>query len=257
MRLPNRDYVLEAGLLCPSTSIEQRNWQAHVVKHPLGVGAIARRAGRDGWNTEGWDALEPPVVTERTRERLVGAIANAAQPGQRCGVPELRGRRGGSDPMRLACHDCAPPLLQACDELVNPADGVGTRYADVTEQLLSAVAQGAGVEVSRQDFVRVVHSLWRSPDRLRGLIVLTVGLDPRAARVPVVRLSRDDGVRAEFYLQEPNRLTWRTTYRMAEETRTAAARIGFLMSVPRPAPGLGRLSDLCVVTRRWWESHAH
>lgn len=257
MKLPSRDFLLVGGLACPNSEIDRGVWQEHVVKHPLGVHAIARSFGRDPWTDEGWDKLEPPVVTEEERVNLVRDIAALAEGKLRCEVPEFRGKKAGASLERLACRDCQPPVVARCEKLINAPAGVGVRYTNVTEDLLKELSGENGVQVEAARFHQVLHRLWRSPEKLAGALVLTVGLDGRRAARPVVRISREDGVRAEFYLEEPNRLRWRTTYRAYIQTRTAPQRISFLGDIPRPAPGLGRVSELCVVARRWWEAYGN
>lgn len=255
MKVPSKDVRLAGGLVCPPNEVDRAVWQEHVVKHLLGVNAIARSGGRDPWNVEAWDRLEPATVTEGERVDLVRAIAALAEGKLRCEVPELRGKKAGSDPERLACHDCQPPVVVQCDRLLNGAGGVGERYRGVTESLLAEVGVDAGVQVPALSFHQTLHRLWRTPEKLVGAVVLTIGLEDRRAARPVARISRHDGVRAEFYFEEPDRLRWRTTYREFAKTRSPAQQISFLGDVPRPAPGLGRVSELCVVARRWWEAH--
>lgn len=255
MKVPSRDFSLAGGLLCPSIEIERGVWQEHVVKHPLGVNAIARSAGRDAWNYEGWDQLAPAVVTETERAELLKAIGGLVEGKIRCEVPELRGKKTGSNLERLACRDCEVPVVARCDKLINAPDHVGVRYAAATESLLADLATDAGVQIEPARFHQALHRYWRSPETLAGVVVLTVGLEERRAARPIARISRGDGVRAEFFLEEPNRLRWRTTYRALEQTRTGPQRFGYLIDVPRPVPGLGPLSETCLVARRWWEAH--
>ena len=140
-------------------------------------------------------------------------IAALAEGKLRCEVPELRGKKAGSDPERLACRDCQPPVVVRCDKLVNGPGGVGERYRGVTESLLAQLTVDEGVQISRDTFNQRFNGMWRTPEKLVGAIVLTIGLDDRRRAVPVARISRYDGVRAEFYFEEPDRLRWRTTYR--------------------------------------------
>jgi len=255
MKLPSQDVLLAGGLVCPTNEVDRAVWQEHVVKHLLGVNAIARSGGRDPWTVEAWDRLDPATITESERVDLVRGIAALAEGKLRCEVPELRGKRAGSDPERLACRDCQPPVVVRCDKLLNGPGGVGERYRGITESLLAHLAVHEGVQVPALTFHQALHRMWRTPEKLAGALVLTIGLDDRRAARPVARISRGDGVRAEFYFEEPDRLRWRTTYREFVKTRTAPQQISFLGDVPRPAPGLGRVSELCVVARRWWEAH--
>ena len=138
---------------------------------------------------------------------------------------------------------------------VHTDGGVGGRYAAATEELLTALEEGEGAAIPPAQLHRVIQTLWRAPERLAGLVVLSVGLDARGLR-PIARISRADGVRSELYLEEPNRLRWRTTYRDERSVRTGPQKVSFVGDVARPSFGLP-LSDLCVVPRRWWETHGN
>jgi hypothetical protein len=254
MRLPSREYALPGGLVCPIDEVKREIWQEHVVKHPLGVQAIARSAGRDPWNQEGWDVLEPPALTDSDRTALVGAIAELREGKLRCEVPELRGKKVVSNPARLACRDCQPPVVVRCQKLLNAPGAVGERYRDVTESLLRQLSDDDGVQVSVGAFDTALFKALAMPAKLTGVVVLMVGLDDRRATLPIVRINSHNGVRAEFYLQR-GRLSWRTTYREVARTRTVSALFSFLSDRPRPTPSLGSVSELCVVARRWWEAH--
>ena len=257
MKIPSRQFELAGGLVCPPVEVPRDVWQEHVVKHPLGVEAIARTRGRDPWNREGWDRVDPPVISEPERAEILRAIAALAMGKLRCEVPEIRGKKGGSEGDRLACSVCPPPIVVRCGELLGPPAAVGGRYAAVVDTLLATLANDTGTRVEAARFHEAVGRLWRTPEKLTGLVVLTVGLDARSQTRPIVRVSRDDGVRAEFYLEEPKRMRWRTMYRDQAEVRSAAQRINFLRKVPMPAPRLGPVSDMCVVPRHWWESHGN
>lgn len=255
MKLPSQEFLLSGGLVCPTNEVDRAVWQEHVVKHPLGVNAIATSGGRASWNLEGWDRLEPPTITESERVELVREIAALADGKLRCEVPEFRGKKAGSDPDSLACLTCQAPVVVRCDKVLNGPAKVGERYRDVTESLLAQLTVEAGVQVTVATFHEALHRLWRTPEKLTEAVVLTVGLDARQAVHAVARISRGDGVRAEFYFERPDRLRWRTTYREFVKTQTGPEKISFLMQGPRPAPALGRVSELCVVARRWWEAH--
>jgi hypothetical protein len=257
MKVPSQDYALAGGLVCPVHEVDRGVWQEHVVKHPLGVQALAKSEGVAAWNQEGWDRLEPPAVTEGARAELVSLIAALSEGTLRCAVPELRGKKSGSDPERLACRDCQAPIVVRCEKLLHAPGGVGERYRSVTEDLLAGLTGDAGVAIAAEKFHAALRGMWRTPEKLAGAIVLTVGLENRRGARPIARISRYDGVRTELYFEEPDRLRWRTTYREFAKTRTGPLQISFLSDVPRPAPGLGRVSELCVVARRWWESHGN
>ena len=255
MKLPSRDFLLAGGLVCSARDVDRAVWQEHVVKHLLGVGSIAISRGRDAWNHEAWDRLDPAAVTERERVDLVRGISALAEGKLRCEVPELHGKKRWSDPERLACGECQAPIVVRCDKLLNGPGGVGERYRAVTESLLRQLAGEDAVQITAPRFENAVHRHWRTPEKLAGALLLAVGLDNRRATLPIARINRGDGVRAEFYFEEPDRLRWRTTYREFVKTRSGPQQISFLLQIPRPAPRLGRVSEICLVARRWWETH--
>ena len=46
MKLPESPRSLPGGLVCPDNDVERRVWQAHLLKHPLGVGGPIERSFR-------------------------------------------------------------------------------------------------------------------------------------------------------------------------------------------------------------------
>ena len=64
MKLPSSTRTLPCGLTCPPADIEPGAWQAHLLKHPLGFGSLITYPDRKPWNAEGWDRLEPAIITE-------------------------------------------------------------------------------------------------------------------------------------------------------------------------------------------------
>jgi hypothetical protein len=253
VRLPSRRYELPEGLVCEAIEIQREAWQAHVAKHPLGVWAIARSGRQDAWNAEGWDRLEPPVVTAEQRETLLQKIRGLSEGSLRCEVPELRGKVRGSNPDRLACYDCKAPVIVRCEASLGTADGPGPRYAAVTEQLLAAAEGEALVSTGRAALTMALHRLWQSPHTWKGLIVLSAGVDDRQGAQPIVRITRADGVRAEFYLNASRTLRWRTTYR--NPAPAPAAQLSQLLDFARPSAAVSTLSDRCMVPRPWWETY--
>lgn len=249
MRLPTRTIELPGGLSCPTVRIEQGPWLAHVVKHPIGLDAVLGRPPKAPWNREGWDALTPPVVEYTERDRLVRNIAALEVDGARCGIPELRGARGESDPTRLACHVCPQTLAAQCAWVL---DGVSTAYAAVTMSLLDGLAGTASVPVPKASLTRSLARLFARPGEWSSLSVLSVGLDARQRAIPIARISRADGVRAEFYVQG-RALRWRTTWR--ERPAHAAQAMSFLLDVAPAGNRAAPLSDQCLVDRLWWERH--
>ncbi len=252
MILPSRDLTLTGGLRCAPAVVTPAVWQEHLMKHPLGVHAIASTRGTAAWNREGWDTTTPPVVAESERADLVRAIGGLSSGKKRCEVPEIRSTGAWSDLRELACKSCPAVLATPCAQLCLE---IGTRYAAVTEELLLAVVEGAGVCVTRGALSTAVFSMWRTPEKLVGLTVLTFGLEKRRRDRPLARLNRHDGVRVEMSFREPNHLSWRTTYREAAAVAASKSQILFLTDYLESADSMGPLSDLCVVARRWWESH--
>jgi len=246
MKLPGAKTTLPCGLACPEADIEAGAWQAHLLKHPLGFGALLRYPGIKSWNAEGWDRLEPPVITESRREALVKAIASL--PG--CRFPEIRGG-AGSNPDKLPCYQCHGKTLAECQRLFGFGDPlVSGAYADVALSMLESLSSEKAVAVDRAAVCRRAISLWRSPEALDGLTVGSAGADHDDRLFLTV--SRYDGVRTEFYL-EASALKWRTTYR--ELRATSPRRLVFLLDMNPPDIRAGTLSDQCIVPRHWWENH--
>jgi hypothetical protein len=225
-------------------------WQAHLVKHPLGVSALR---SRQPWNHEGWDATTPPVVTADGREQLVRRILALGQGGERCEVREFRDGRTPEAP-KEPCYRCPPSLLSLCSAVLGEPDGPGRRYAWVIEALLAEVAEDrATVVPSAEVSARLLKGLAR-PAWIEAGTVLAVGVldggdgKPRA----VARIARGDGTRADFYFDASSlNLTWRTTYRQRQSS--VHTRWSFLLQQPAPSPSLP-LSGFYVVPRGWWEA---
>jgi hypothetical protein len=240
--VPRHEVTLPGGLVAPPQAIKLPKWQAHIVKHPMGVGKV-----RDGhpWSAEGWDKTEPPVITTSQRDGLAGRITALAPDGARCPVRELR---GGRSPKAEPCRTCEPPLLHLCAAILNEAESVGRRYAATIEALLQEVAERTAVVVPRSDlFHRLSKSLIR-PAWIEAGTVLAVGTDKG---MDMVRIARADGTRADFSLNG-NGLRWCTTYRVPQAS--PYTRVSFLMEQFAPAPKLP-LSDLYVVPGGWWEAY--
>lgn len=252
MIAPSHDIMLSGGLCCVAAPIAPQVWHEHVVKHPLGVHAIASSRGLAPWNGEGWDKTTPPVVTESERVTLVQKIGGLSSGKMHCGVPEIRGDASWSHLKELACTRCPSPLFVPCERLCRD---VSLRYASVTEELLKEVAEGAGLHVTRELFTRALLRLWRAPEKIEGLTVLTLGLEERRGDRPIARISRHDGVRVEMSFEEPDRLRWRTTYRELAAVKTRVQQISFVSAMLQPADRMGPLSEICVVARHWWETH--
>lgn len=246
IRIPTRGVALPGGLRCAPGEVRVAAWQAHLLKHPLGIGAVRNERP---WNHEAWDVTTPPVVTQEQRERLSGRIVALDPGGDRCQVRELRGARS---PEAEPCYRCQPSLLQQCAVLLDEADGVGRRYAAVIDALLGEVAEDRAMVVPRpQVFGRLFRGLTR-PAWIEAGIVVAVGVEGRSL-APTVRIARGDGTRADFWLNGTE-LVWRTTYRLPQVS--VNTRASFLMDHPAPSPSLS-LSDVYVVPRGWWEAHGN
>lgn len=240
--LPSREIRLPGGYRWAPGAIEPRVWQAHIVKHPLGVYAL-REISRP-WNHEGWDALDPPVVNEAQRARVVAAISELGDKKQRCEVAELRGKRSAS--RQMECMECEPPLIGSCARVLE-ADGVGARYAEVAESIVSAAA--GGELVPRRALTKVLMKGLTSSALWHGLVVMSVGLTKVGN---VARFARADGTLVELYIGPSQLLRWRTAHRTL--VVGANERFSFLSKGPAPDPKLS-LSDVYVVPRDWWQTH--
>lgn len=248
MRLPTKTVALPRGLTCPSRLVPRDVWLAHLVKHPLGIEAASRLGGKGVWNGEGWDRLTPPVVGTDERAALVRNIADLEVDEQHCGVPEFRRGRKASDLDDLACYRCPETLAAQCSWVL---DAPSRAYAAVIDSLISGFEEPATAVVSRLGLTTRLIKLISRPASWAALTVLSVGLDDRSRSNRIARISRADGVRAEFYLRGDS-LEWRTTWRKPPVHATEA--MSFLLDFARPAPA-APLSDLCLVDRLWWESH--
>ena len=241
--IPSQAVSLAGGLRCVPREVQLAAWQAHIVKHPLGVDAVRQGAA---WNREAWDSTRPAVVTAEQRAELTSGIQALGDATSRCGVRELRGGRTPAAP-KEPCYVCEPPLLAQCAGLLDGA-GVGPRYAAATEALLRELAADRALEVPRPELSRRLIARLRHPAWIEAGLVLAVGLEHRQA---LVRIAKGDGTRSDFWLNGVN-LAWRTTYRVP--VTTVNTRWSFLLEHPAPTPSLP-LSDVYVVPRGWWEAH--
>ncbi len=244
--VPSRAVTLPAGLVVHPQAIDLGAWQAHLLKHPLGVSAVRDRAP---WNAEGWDATAPPVVAPAQRESVAARIVALEPAGERCAVRELRGARS---PVAEPCYVCPPPLIHHCAAILDEAGGIGRGYAAVIEAVLAEVAAPEAVAVPRAELAKRLIAGLRQPAWIEAGTVLGVGLltfpgGPAA----VARINRADGTRVELRLDRGS-WKWRTTYRIRQVS--AASRWSFLTDHPRPEPSLP-LSEMYVVPRRWWEAY--
>lgn len=243
--VPSAAMQFPGGLRCAPSVIAVESWQGHILKHPFGLHAIRRRKGAP-WNEEGWDQVEPPVVTAEQRAEASSRITALGDAQQRCPVPELRAGRGVE--IEPECYACRAPLLTGCARLLGDS-GIGARYAEATEQVLREVADG--VAVPRKTLGALLMRHLRNPAVWSKLVIMAVGrVGPE--RRPVARASRADGVRVELTVRDQG-LSWRTTYRIAQKEGSFAS-LSFMQDHPVPDPRLP-LSDQYVVPRGWWERH--
>lgn len=244
-KIPATEIALPGGIQCAPRQVELPAWQAHVLKHPLGLNGARRARCVDAWNAERWDTLVPAAIDEKERANLFARIGGLGDNHQRCPVAEVRGKLGaGSEP---ECYACREPLILGCARIVNE---VGDRYAIVTERVLSALADG--LLVKRAELSRRVMAALRDPAALARLVVLSAGKASRSQGW-FVRISRSDGVRVELSLGAQGRAEWRTTYREPKVTDPFGM-ASFLLESLIPDPSLS-LSDVYGVPRGWWEGH--
>lgn len=249
MKVPSRAFALPARLRIEPREVDSTAWQAHVVKHPFGMGALMHANGGRGraWNLEGWDGLTPPVITGELRRARVAAIQALAVDGASCQLGRLhRESYGGEAPVGWQkCYECQRALAGACAE--STAD-IGGRYRDVVDETLASIADEQGLVVSQLVLARLITPKARRPD-LNGLVVLTAGLIA-GGTMPGVRVHRWDGVRVEL-TRHFGQLSWRTTLR--RPPADDGARITFLLAgATQPATMRDALSGMCVVPRHWW-----
>jgi len=251
MKLPDSPQVLPGGLVCRPKEIARGVWQAHLLKHPLGIGALIDHDGEAPWNLEGWDQLEPPAITQARRDEIVEALGGMGGQGSACRLPEIRGLIE-SDKDHLPCYGCAGNALDTCEMLLGTGEAprVAQEYLRVTLELLASVDSVRGKVVARAEFCRKVTSLWRSPDKLVGLTVAHAGT--LANGVAILWITRFDGVQSQYYF-EGDDVRWKTTYR--EKRSAPVPQMNFLLDMKPPLARAGDLSDKCIVPRHWWENH--
>ncbi len=248
MRVPSRTYRLAPSATVVDREIDLEAWQAHVISHPFGLETIRRGTKVEGfrrWNHEGWDRLDPPLLTEARRIQLTTAIRQLRDGGRRCGVDELE-MLETSDPWStspVGCYDCGPMLTQACaGQLVEVSRAYAAFVDDTLSQLedaevISRRALPAALERSRlADDVPIVGTL----GELRGEHANAWGL----------RFNRPDGVRVEVR-EDGDRFFWRTTYRNRVD-RWADVRAHLLSHLAGHDP-TEDLSGKALVPRPWRE----
>lgn len=248
MILPSTDVQLPSGLVWRGKEIEPAIWQAHLVKHVLGVNELRQWGPKAPWNRERWHELG--AIDEERRARLVAKIVALRNEKQRCEVPELRGKVAEERSAKLECERCKPPVLHQCGKLLH-GDQISQRYAAVTEAALRALVGGALMQ--RAALTKILYSATRSPERctlLRSeLVVMSSGRDNAG---PIVRVCRSDGVRVDLY-RAGSSLSWRTTLRN-QQALEGLGWVSHVLDAPAKDAKLS-LSEEYVVPRDWFNRH--
>lgn len=244
MRIPNEPVRFTRSVHAQPREIDVRVWQAHVLKHPFGLGALYNLGPLDGerrWNAEGWD--EAGVIGREERAARVAEILALVIDGLRCGASRLDREefRGEAPYERMPCYECR--LADACEKVTRP---IGDRYARELFRSFEALADS--VEVRRAAFSTRVLKQARTGPPPPNAAVLSVGRLNSGVRG--ARISLGCGIRTELYLQG-RFLLWRTTYR--RRLRAPSDHVNFLTAILSPVAGLS-LSDRVLVARQWWES---
>lgn len=245
MKLPSVPVIeLPGGYRWVQHSIEDKAWQAHLVKHPLGIDALRRQKGLP-WNNEGWDRISPPAITEATRGQLASDVSSLSYDGKRCAVKEFRA--GKSQNPEPECYDCPPNLLSLC-RVRFAKEPLSARYSEETLRVVQAIVDAR--KVGRAQLERRLMLGLSQPGLWSGLVVMTVGRTDRG--VPALRISSSDGVRVELRILSAGQVAWRTTYRAS-----VAGPISQFNHVRDAVTGDPRLSlsEDCFVPRDWGNRH--
>ncbi len=245
MKVPSRTFAL-AGLVCEPRERPAGAIQGHIVKHPLGVTSLVRGGA---WNAERWDELG--VVDEGLRAGFLEAVRTLRVGAASCALPELRGESTGRFDA-IACDTCPASLASACLDLTRAT--IAARYFGVLEDLLAQASGPSAVRIGKTELTTRVMASLRAPAAFSDLVVMYAGVDGRQQRHVVVRLNRSDGVRAELYYEEPDRLVWRTLFRDPRAIASLNARVSFLFDAPPQAKSTMPLSELCLVSRPFWQT---
>jgi hypothetical protein len=254
--------MLPGGFECNPTEIEEGAWQDHIARHVLGAHGKRFGSGPAPWNYEGWDATVPPIITAKMRKDLVRKIGELHSDGRTCLVPQFTNR---PEPVRAPdvayCKRCDTEVRRSCVALCHGSDGVGLRYGELIDDFLQGVEEGRGELVKQYDLkLRLMSTAASKTEKLHEVVVASWGFPPDHPS-PVVRISRGDGTRVEFYATG-KQLRWRTTYREGSSDQSKSFALApwarqFLTQFPKETPSLGALSDRCIVPRLWWRNHAH
>ncbi|MCA9610629.1 MAG: hypothetical protein KC619_33770 [Myxococcales bacterium] len=246
MRVPSRTYRLAPSATVTDRDVDLEAWQAHVISHPFGLETIRRGTRVEGvrrWNHEGWDRLDPPLLTEARRIQLTGAIRQLRDGGRRCGVDELETLETDHPwaTSRVACYGCGPVLTQACaDQLVE----VGRAYAAFVDDTLAHLEDA--VVIPRRELPAAIERCRFSDD---VPVVGTLG-ELRGDNAWGLRFNRPDGVRVEVR-EDGDTFFWRTTYRNRVD-RWADVRAHLLSHLAGHDPD-DELSGKALVPRPWRE----
>lgn len=250
MRIPSRQWRFAGDLHADPLVVAPPELQRQLVRHPFGMSALMAATAGSGarrWNDDGWDRLEPPVITIERRREAVAAIGTLEADQAVCRLPRLHKEEyGGEVPAGWeACLTCPVALAAACAAVTQD---VATAYRLVIDETLRLLAGDAGKLLPRVK-LRALLTPLATADYLAGLAIMTVGRAPIAS-TPIVRINRWDGVRVELKL-DGRRLIWLTTIRRPSSPQTALTRL--LQFPDDPADPRLPLSEHCLVTRPWWQ----
>ncbi len=237
---------LPGGFRWEQHDVQTAFWQAHLLKHPLGLRALRWRPPRR-WNHEGWDELEPPAITEAQRASFAAEIGKLTLGGQRCAVEELRG--GPVATGEPECYECKPPLLVACRDLLAKI-GLPARYGAEAEGLAYAVADAE--VVPREKLTSRLFKSLQHGELFKGLVLMSVGRADGYGR-PIVRISSAGGARLELYIEGGGRLRLRTHYRQRVQGSIRDT-FNFVTAGAERDPKLS-LSEAFFVARDWVNRH--
>lgn len=248
MRVPSKRFALAGGkLVCEPRDTRPGIVQGHVVKHPFGVTSLV---SGNAWDHERWDELG--VIDAPKRASFMAQVLRLRKGTAECSVPEIRGTQARSPFGEVACTHCPTALARACEEETAPT--MGGPYLGVLEELLGAVSSPTAANVPPETLARQLFGGLRNLAALKDLVVGYGGLDRRNQRSIIVRLNRGDGVRAEFFFEEPDRLAWRTLYRDFKAVSTPNGLLQFLLEAPPKRNSTKVLSEMCLVSRLFWQA---
>ncbi len=246
MNVPSRTFSLAGGLVCQPRAKTPNVVQAHVVKHPVGVERLSRGGA---WSAEGWDQLG--VIDDAKRAAFVSQVLRLRVGVDECGVPELRGAPPAVPAGEISCTKCPSLLAKACAGLSMPT--IASGYFAVLDAVLDAASGPSAARVTKATLAAKLIAGLRTIPTLGDVVVGYAGLDARSRRSIIVRLNRGDGVRAELYFEEPDQLSWRTLWRDPRAVSTPNGWLQFLLDAPPQANSTMPLSEMCLVSRLFWD----